>query len=99
MIRDVFEDEYRINRYIMECKSNPMMSHFKMSKRINRYIMECKWQQMRRPTQNFSELIDTLWNVNKVGDIIMYYWNDELIDTLWNVNLLRCLITDQRMLN
>ena len=33
-----------------------------------------------------SELIDTLWNVNKIIAKIMNPAVKELIDTLWNVN-------------
>ena len=32
------------------------------------------------------ELIDTLWNVNKLPSRGYYKFLDELIDTLWNVN-------------
>ena len=33
-----------------------------------------------------SELIDTLWNVNKKVTVKEIYPHMELIDTLWNVN-------------
>ena len=33
-----------------------------------------------------SELIDTLWNVNRVNTVSMAAIVTELIDTLWNVN-------------
>ena len=33
------------------------------------------------------ELIDTLWNVNKVNEQLGTELDRELIDTLWNVNL------------
>ena len=32
------------------------------------------------------ELIDTLWNVNRVNTVSMVAIATELIDTLWNVN-------------
>ena len=32
------------------------------------------------------ELIDTLWNVNSVFDVLASALEYELIDTLWNVN-------------
>ena len=35
--------------------------------RINRYIMECKYGKMYKKIDHLSELIDTLWNVNKFG--------------------------------
>ena len=34
-----------------------------------------------------SELIDTLWNVNKFLVLNQQFPTHELIDTLWNVNL------------
>ena len=34
------------------------------------------------------ELIDTLWNVNRVVKIDLILCIKELIDTLWNVNVL-----------
>ena len=37
------------------------------------------------PTE-FSELIDTLWNVNDYINKCISYVICELIDTLWNVN-------------
>ena len=36
------------------------------------------------------ELIDTLWNVNLLLDIISQHKAIELIDTLWNVNACLC---------
>ena len=32
------------------------------------------------------ELIDTLWNVNKLETYMLNHIEEELIDTLWNVN-------------
>ena len=37
-------------------------------------------------TSFFSELIDTLWNVNKFLVLNQQFPTHELIDTLWNVN-------------
>ena len=54
--------------------------------RINRYIMECKYTDVRGLGEAFSELIDTLWNVNEVVRIRCDLSTLELIDTLWNVN-------------
>ena len=38
-----------------------------------------------------SELIDTLWNVNKLLSILSRLMRRELIDTLWNVNMVLML--------
>ena len=50
--------------------------------------MECKFLLDPMILPPITELIDTLWNVNK--DIHPYWlWEStELIDTLWNVNFL-----------
>ena len=32
---------------------------------INRYIMECKWIHHQEKADAWTELIDTLWNVNE----------------------------------
>ena len=53
---------------------------------INRYIMECKYTDVRGLGEAFSELIDTLWNVNELQSSSNYKELMELIDTLWNVN-------------
>ena len=53
---------------------------------INRYIMECKFHLHLPSLLWFPELIDTLWNVNKVWRLTHINCIDELIDTLWNVN-------------
>ena len=37
---------------------------------INRYIMECKLEYFAVEGMFFSELIDTLWNVNIAGIIV-----------------------------
>ena len=37
-------------------------------------------------TKWISELIDTLWNVNKIGESLKWIYGLELIDTLWNTN-------------
>ena len=57
-----------------------------MLERINRYIMECKYLAWAREQEFVEELIDTLWNVNLLLDIISQHKAIELIDTLWNVN-------------
>ena len=48
--------------------------------------MECKSRSWRRSTGRRTELIDTLWNVNRELKQILGKWKPELIDTLWNVN-------------
>ena len=51
--------------------------------------MECKYTDVRGLGEAFSELIDTLWNVNEVVRIRCDLSTLELIDTLWNVNELQ----------
>ena len=51
--------------------------------------MECKYTDVRGLGEAFSELIDTLWNVNEVVRIRCDLSTLELIDTLWNVNWIR----------
>ena len=41
------------------------------------------------------ELIDTLWNVNTLEDVIEQTGTTELIDTLWNVNQMFALIVEE----
>ena len=48
--------------------------------------MECKYTDVRGLGEAFSELIDTLWNVNEVVRIRCDLSTLELIDTLWDVN-------------
>ena len=54
--------------------------------------MECKYTDVRGLGEAFSELIDTLWNVNEVVRIRCDLSTLELIDTLWNVNLVETMI-------
>ena len=61
-----------------------------MLERINRYIMECKYLAWAREQEFVEELIETLWNVNLLLDIISQHKAIELIDTLWNVNACLC---------
>ena len=51
--------------------------------------MECKYTDVRGLGEAFSELIDTLWNVNELQSSSNYKELMELIDTLWNVNCLQ----------
>ena len=48
--------------------------------------MECKCPKIALTLSGSKELIDTLWNVNKPGQLFYCNRNGELIDTLWNVN-------------
>ena len=48
--------------------------------------MECKSFASTQPFVAKLELIDTLWNVNTLEDVIEQTGTTELIDTLWNVN-------------
>ena len=77
---------YRINRYIMECKSL-------LTDAGNRGIPELidtLWNVnifiVISTLISPSELIDTLWNVNAIARSAIVLTNQELIDTLWNVN-------------
>ena len=63
-----FSTNKRINRYIMECKLISFLVIFPGSPRINRYIMECKYHKWKSSEMRKGELIDTLWNVNIVGN-------------------------------
>ena len=49
----------------MECKYCQAVTAYARTFRINRYIMECKYIFGDRSDMGFSELIDTLWNVNR----------------------------------
>ena len=49
----------------MECKWVSTGNGGKFDLRINRYIMECKFRKTGSYQKQLSELIDTLWNVNK----------------------------------
>ena len=55
--------------------------------------MECKYTDVRGLGEAFSELIDTLWNVNTAVQISISGHSLELIDTLWNVNPLTTSLT------
>ena len=55
--------------------------------------MECKLLLGRMKWgEKDSELIDTLWNVNKGAKLDVKKAKKELIDTLWNVNTLEDVI-------
>ena len=36
--------------------------------------------------QDFSVLIETYWNVNKIGALVIFRQSHVLIETYWNVN-------------
>ena len=55
--------------------------------RINRNIVECKYYGIWIPVLVYTELIETLWNVNTPACVIFCKRASELIETLWNVNL------------
>ena len=55
--------------------------------RINRNIVECKFECIGINPYNFSELIETLWNVNTFIQLSSTVAPKELIETLWNVNV------------
>ena len=52
----------------MECKWKRASKNFSLTG-INRYIMECKYLTTAPKITTKIELIDTLWNVNKVGSV------------------------------
>ena len=52
---------------------------------INRNIVECKDFSLIASRVFSLVLIETLWNVKKVGDIVIFKHNGVLIETLWNV--------------
>ena len=49
--------------------------------------MECKFVLLPVLLRQLLELIETLWNVNKVALIESPAQKYELIETLWNVNI------------
>ena len=48
--------------------------------------MECKCFGTRIPEMVYTELIETLWNVNVYSGAGSVVKSQELIETLWNVN-------------
>ena len=50
--------------------------------------MECKLGTTVDKIGNVKELIETLWNVNKVETLSRIAGALELIETLWNVNII-----------
>ena len=70
----------------MECKWRRTGENDQERNRINRYIMECKFSIKKNRQHSITELIDTLWNVNKRIRAGCDVGKHELIDTLWNVN-------------
>ena len=70
----------------MECKFVLIPTIPALSFGINRYIMECKCVIFCRRSSACPELIDTLWNVNRIWRSRKIPLCGELIDTLWNVN-------------
>ena len=80
----------------MECKCLSVLTPHHHATGINRYIMECKYLMAWQYTSSGVELIDTLWNVNKLKLIKILVYVKELIDTLWNVNQESCLFVPSR---
>ena len=50
-------------------------------------------------TPSASELIETLWNVNKNNPVKEYTKAQELIETLWNVNMILDYLQDLKLSN
>ena len=44
-----------------------------------------------------SELIETLWNVNRELEQILGKWKPELIETLWNVNVTNISVNSEQL--
>ena len=57
------------------------------NKRINRNIVECKFCFLYSNSALRCELIETLWNVNKIAVKQLKDDITELIEILWNVNI------------
>ena len=79
---------HRINRYIMECKSEKLSISAIMVAELIDTLWNVNSFIFINPLGSFPELIDTLWNVNKQMLIKRQKSQRELIDTLWNVNAL-----------
>ena len=54
----------RINRYMLECKLPDTSKTALSGIGINRYMLECKFYYSVLLQDDFTELIDTCWNVN-----------------------------------
>ena len=67
MVAELYLEEWtRINRNIVECKSLYQQGYNQHHLRINRNIVECKFNRIVPSTIVSPELIETLWNVNKI---------------------------------
>ena len=77
---------YRINRYIMECKSKSKLTGEWLYIELIDTLWNVNLSHQSSQWQAIGELIDTLWNVNAFNPISYFYNFTELIDTLWNVN-------------
>ena len=49
--------------------------------------MECKFDDLGSLSEEYIELIETLWNVNFINVVMFLMKILELIETLWNVNM------------
>ena len=54
------------NRYIVECKSQELITRGLDGESFNRYIVECKLYYGEASDKEVDVLIDTQWNVNSV---------------------------------
>ena len=59
--------------------------------------MECKFLTTPCTRFDYTELIDTLWNVNIKYTILNKPLTLELIDTLWNVNVIAAPLTGKKL--
>ena len=54
---------------------------------INRYMLGCKSVSLAFAATSDCELIDTCWDVNRIGAHVLIQTRAELIDTCWDVNV------------
>ena len=54
---------------MVECEFYQKVLFLERIFRFNRYMVECESGYVRRDFRNAMVLIDTWWNVNKVGNI------------------------------
>ena len=78
---------FRINRYIMECKSYFFLTFCGWSFELIDTLWNVNKSIKCAVSGSVLELIDTLWNVNVTDATAINKMETELIDTLWNVNL------------
>ena len=76
-----------INRNILECKLHGNWQKSSGFFSINRNILECKFRKVISFPTAASVLIETYWNVNKIGALVIFRQSHVLIETYWNVKL------------